>query len=79
MFEILAVELKSDLERIYKISGDMLNQIEKTGKEKIDMEIGGLFYDLRSGLMDIGGTLQKDIYNCDYIMTRLRTEKQDTL
>ncbi len=73
MPEVLTIELKSDLERIYKIAGDLLNSIEMQykGKENgVDAEMLDL---IRFKLMDITGTLQKDIFNCDYLITKIKT------
>lgn len=77
MPEVLTTEIKSDLERIYKIAGDLLNSIELRYKEK-DNEVGReLLEQARFKLMDITGTLQKDIFNCDYLVTKIRTAGGD--
>jgi hypothetical protein len=73
MPELLTTELKSDLERIYGLTGEILNALEsgdircEAGRSDDTLER------IKFNLMDIGGTLQKDIFNCDYIITKLRT------
>ena len=71
---IITIELKSDLERMYKISGDLLNTVETEYAKTHSEATKSILESIRFGLMDIGGTLQKDIYNCDYIITQLRTQ-----
>jgi hypothetical protein len=58
---------------LYKISGDLLNTVETEFSKTNTEDSKRLLESLRFGLMDIGGTLQKDIFNCDYIVTKLRT------
>jgi hypothetical protein len=71
MPEVITTELKSDLERIYKITGDILNALE-SGDLKLEASGQEKTYEwLRFGLEDIEGTLQKDIFNCDYLITRM--------
>lgn len=70
MPELLATELKSDLERMYKITGDILNALESGGVSCMDGESGAMLERIKFSLMDIGGTLQKDIFNCDYILAK---------
>lgn len=75
MPELLTTELKSDLERIYKITGDILNSLE-SGDIRCETGESGVKLDqIKFNLMDVGGTLQKDIFNCDYLITKLRTVK----
>ncbi len=77
MPEVLTTEFKSDLERIYKITGDLLNRIEVRSNDE-EHEAGRELLELvRFKLMDIAGTLQKDIFNCDYLVTKIRTAGGD--
>lgn len=73
MSEILVVELKSDLESVYKIGGDLLNLLEEKDFKSESSEINELMGLIRFRLEDICGTLQKDIFNCDYLMTKFKT------
>lgn len=75
MPEVLTTELKSDLEKIYKITGDLLNDIQGGNVKPDCNETRKLLETVRSGLMDITGTLQKDIFNCDYLITKIRTSR----
>lgn len=78
MTQIITAELKSDLERLYKVSGDLLNKVESefgSGSDGND-NAGKMLETIRFGLMDISGTLQKDIFNCDHIETQLRTNRR---
>lgn len=72
MPELLATELKSDLERIYKITGDILNALD-SGEIRCVSEESRMLDRVKFDLMDIGGTLQKDIFNCDYLITKCKT------
>jgi hypothetical protein len=71
--EILSTELKSDLENIYKITGDLLNILEAKDFDKESEEIKEMLSLIKFRLEDIEGTLQKDIYNCDYLITKIKT------
>jgi hypothetical protein len=73
MAEILTTELKSDLENIYKTTGDLLNLLQAKNFDNEKEEIKELFSLIEFRLEDIGGTLQKDIYNCDYLITKIKT------
>lgn len=73
MAEILTTELKSDLENIYKITGDLLNLLETKNFENENREIRELMDLIKFRLMDIDGILQKDIFNCDYLITKIKT------
>ncbi len=73
MAEILSTELKSDLENIYKITGDLLNILETKDFDKESEEIKEMLSLIKFRLEDIEGTLQKDIYNCDYLITKIKT------
>ena len=72
MPELLTTELKSDLERIYKITGDILNTLDSGD---IRCEGDGALEQIKFNLMDIGGTLQKDIFNCDYLITKCKASR----
>jgi hypothetical protein len=73
MSEILVVELKSDLESVYKIGGDLLNLIEEKDFDNQSSETRELIGLIKFRLEDICGTLQKDIFDCDYLMTKFKT------
>ncbi|MCX7921798.1 MAG: hypothetical protein N3B21_07300 [Clostridia bacterium] len=73
MAEILTTELKSDLENIYKTIGDMLNLLEVTNFSSQNNEVNEAVDLIKLKLQDIEGTLQKDIYNCDYLITKFKT------
>jgi hypothetical protein len=77
MPELLTIELKSDLERIYKITGDILNALDSGGIRCESGESGGTLEQIKFNLMDIGGTLQKDIFNCDYLITKCKGSGED--
>ena len=72
MEELLSTEIKDDLENIYKITGDLLNLLEVQGVKCQDKDTRELFELIRFRLTDIGGTLQKDIYNCGYLETKFK-------
>ncbi len=74
MPEILTTELKSDLEYIYKKAGDLLTDMQADNNTD-DGEMRALLERVEFTLEDICGTLQKDIYNCDYLITKFRTVK----
>jgi hypothetical protein len=73
MNEIISTELKSDLENIYKTVGDLLNLLQTKDFEGHMTEANELFSLVKFRLADIEGTLQKDIYNCDYLLTKIKT------
>ncbi|MDP4179952.1 MAG: hypothetical protein Q8942_02545 [Bacillota bacterium] len=64
---IIGTELKSDLEHLYKITGDILTLIDMEADQLDEIDIQGY---IRLRLLDINGTLQKDIFNCDYLITK---------
>jgi hypothetical protein len=68
MAVILEAELQSDLEALYKITGDLLNEIEQHSYENCP-----LIDIVKFRLEDIGGTLQKDIFNLRYISMKAKT------
>ncbi len=68
MAVILEAEIQSDLEALYKITGDLLNEIELHKYENcplIDL--------VKFRLEDIGGTLQKDIFNLRHLSMKTKT------
>jgi hypothetical protein len=73
MAEILSTELKDDLEDIYKKTGDLLSLLESKSFENESSEVHELVELVKFRLQDITGTLQKDIYNCDYLITKIKT------
>jgi len=72
MSDIVTTELKSDLENIYKTTGDLLNYLELKDFEKESGDIRELIGFIKFRLEDIEGTLQKDIFNCDYLDTKTK-------
>lgn len=78
MAEILIVELKSDLEDIYKKTGDLLNLLSVKETKAAGGETDELLGLVKTRLEDIGGTLQKDIFNCDYLITKGQIQQEDT-
>jgi hypothetical protein len=77
MTEILSTEFKSDLENIYKITGDLFNLLESKDFNDESEEIQELMSLIKFRLEDISGTLQKDIFNCDYLLTKYVTTNID--
>jgi hypothetical protein len=77
MTEILSTEFKSDLENIYKITGDLFNLLESKDFNNESEEIQELMSLIKFRLEDISGTLQKDIFNCDYLLTKYVTTNID--
>ncbi len=76
MAVILEAELQSDLETLYKIAGDLLNEIELQKVENCPhiekVENCPLIDLVRFRLEDISGTLQKDIFNLRYISMKTK-------
>jgi hypothetical protein len=72
MTAILESELQSDLEALYKITGDLLNEIEERKIENCPlMEV------VKFRLEDIGGTLQKDIFHLRYLAMKAKAGEVD--
>lgn len=69
MAVILEAELQSDLETLYKIAGDLLNDIELHENGSCT-----LVDKIKFSLEDICGTLQKDIFNLRYISMKTKAE-----
>ncbi|RCX16828.1 hypothetical protein DFR58_10955 [Anaerobacterium chartisolvens] len=70
MSEILTTEIKSDLQNIYKATRELLNMLEEKSPEDEGDQIHELLSLIRLRLGDIEGTLQKDIFNCNYLITK---------
>jgi flagellar motor switch protein FliG len=70
----IETELHSDLETIYKIAGDLLNDIEMNtvGNYPDDTLPNDheLLERVRFSLEDITGTLQKDIHNLRHVIAK---------
>ena len=70
----IETELHSDLENIYKIAGDLLNDIEMNtvGNYPDDTLPNDheLLERVRFSLEDITGTLQKDIHNLRHVIAK---------
>ncbi len=77
MSEIMSTELKDDLEYVYKVTGDLLNHIESRRLRNESEEIRELVNLIRFKLEDIGGVLQKDIFNCDYLITKIKLHNEE--
>ena len=73
MSEIISTEIKSDLESMYKITGDLSNLIEANNFTAESDEVREIMNLIKFRLEDIGGILQKDIFNCDYLLTKYIT------
>jgi hypothetical protein len=76
MTENLSIEFKSDLEYMYKISGDLLNLLQSKDFKKENPETKRIIELIMFRLEDIGGVLQKDIFNCDYLILKMKTENE---
>ncbi len=74
-------ELHSDLETIYKIAGDLLNDVElnTVGDYPYDAlrDDHELLERIRFSLVDITGTLQKDIHNLRHVITKKELDGTD--
>ena len=75
MGELLGVEIKSDLEYVYKNVRELLNLVQAKDFEDLRPEIRGLVDKIAFKLEDIEGIIQKDIFNCDYLITQKQVEK----
>ena len=67
---ILATELQRDLEALYKIAGDLLNELEMQEAEKDVKSMQQQLDLVKARLEDIAGTLQKDIYTIRHIIMK---------
>jgi hypothetical protein len=75
MAEYLTYELKNDMENMYKVTGDLLNMLEEKCFENVSKEVRDTLEEIKAELMDVAGTLQKDIFNCEYLLTKFDTMK----
>ncbi len=75
MGELLGVEIKSDLEYVYKNIRELLNLTQARDFEDLRPELRGLMDKIAFKLEDIEGIIQKDIFNCDYLITQRQVEK----
>ncbi|MDP4092028.1 MAG: hypothetical protein Q8920_01555 [Bacillota bacterium] len=55
---------------IYKKAGDLLDYLDERCVECSNIELKDIMETIKFRLMDITGTLQKDIYNCDYMISK---------
>lgn len=77
MTEFLTMEIKSDLESAYNLTGELLNTISMKDFSfscRKD-EIREMMEFIKFRLMDIGSILQKDILNCDYLLDKMKTSE----
>jgi len=72
MAETISIELKSDLNNMYENAGELLNVLQAIDFKGESKEIQELMDQIMFKLEDICGTLQKDIYNCDYLITKIQ-------
>jgi len=77
----IETELHSDLETIYKIAGDLLNDVEMNtiGDYPNDAlrDDHELLERIRFSLEDITGTLQKDIHNLRHVIGRKKLDETE--
>ncbi len=71
MQENITIELKNDLVRMYRLSAELLNELQANDSRTDLMK---LLDRVRFVLKDIEGTLQKDIFNCDYLVSKIIME-----
>jgi hypothetical protein len=69
MSDPISVELKSDLTTIYKKAGDTLDYLQEKCFECENHEMKEVMELIKFRLEDMTGTLQKDIFNCDFLIT----------
>ncbi|MEN6313720.1 MAG: hypothetical protein ABFD25_05665 [Clostridiaceae bacterium] len=70
---IIETELQSDLEVLYKIAGDLLNEIERKEYENNPRTARQLIEKVKFTLEDMTGTLQKDIFNLRHAVMKMQT------
>lgn len=70
---IIETELQSDLEVLYKIAGDLLNEIERKEYENNPRAARQLIEQVKFTLEDMTGTLQKDIFNLRHAVMKMQT------
>ncbi|HEY9061194.1 MAG TPA: hypothetical protein VIO64_11940 [Pseudobacteroides sp.] len=64
---IVSTELKSDLEDMYRMTGEILTQIDLDDAGLVDTEI---IKQIRLKVSDMEAILQKDIFTCDYLISK---------
>lgn len=72
---IIATELQSDLETLYKMTGELLNEIEMKEIENCpqsEQSAEQMLGRVKFRLEDMAGTLQKDIVNLRHIVMNLQ-------
>lgn len=69
MPDYIAIEVKRDLEYVYKITGDLLNEIETAEAVEDEGNNNDLLGRVKQCLADTATVMQKDIYNCDFIIS----------
>lgn len=72
MAEVLYTELKSDLEDVYGKARNLLDLLQTRDFGNESNEMKELMNLVMFRLEDMEGTLQKDIYNCDYLITKFK-------
>ncbi|MCX8129977.1 MAG: hypothetical protein N3I35_07765 [Clostridia bacterium] len=72
MAEVLYTELKEDLENVYSKTRNLLDLLQSKDFGKESSEMKELMDTVMFRLEDMEGTLQKDIYNCDYLITKFK-------
>lgn len=75
MTEIFSTALKGDMEKMYKILGDLCNLMENQNFSAERKEIQELFQFIHNQCKDVTGILQEDIFQWDYLITRYVSEK----
>ena len=73
---IIYTEIKNDLESVYKNTSEMITLLQDRNFDNENAETRDLIEFLKFKLMDIEGTVQKDIFTCDYISTKDRTKEE---
>ena len=72
---IIATELQSDLETLYKIAGELLNEIEMKEVENCPQSAQSaqqMLELVKFRLEDMAGTLQKDIFTLSHIIMKMQ-------
>ncbi|KNY26661.1 hypothetical protein [Pseudobacteroides cellulosolvens] len=64
---IVGTELKSDLEAMYKMTGDILTRMDLENARLVDAEV---MREIRLKILDMEAILQKDIFTCDYLISK---------
>lgn len=64
---IVGTELKSDLEAMYKMTGEILTRMDLDDMRLVDAEV---MRQIRLKVLDMEAILQKDIFTCDYLISK---------